>query len=126
MRKNHHNNPEWLEDEKFKEFLHEYVEKDAYNLNQDENLKVFVTYNALYRIYLATLNTKDNVLKLDDDLAKLDKTVDDVEKGLNTFGGLMVEHDKLNKALLLEVRIFFIIIVVLGLVLIFSIYNLFK
>lgn len=119
-------NPKWLEDEKFKEFLREYVEKDAYNPDQDENLKVFVTYNTLYRIYLATLNTKDNIRKLDKDFAEFDKALDKVEKGLNSFDNLMVEHDKINKTLLLETRIFFILIIVLGFVLIFSTYKAFN
>lgn len=119
-------NPKWLEDEKFKEFLREYVEKDDYNPDQDENLKVFVTYNTLYRIYLATLNTKDNIRKLDKDFAEFDKALDKVEKGLNSFDNLMVEHDKINKTLLLETRIFFILIIVLGFVLIFSTYKAFN
>lgn len=119
-------NPEWLEDEKFKEFLREYVEKDAYTPGQDENLRVFVTYNTLYRIYTATINTKANVRKLDKDLAEFDKALDNVEKGLNSFGNLMVEHDRINKTQLWEARIFFILIVVLGLVLIFSAYNVFN
>lgn len=119
-------NPEWLEDEKFKDFLREYVEKDAYNPDQDENLKVFVTYATLYRLYTATIKTKDNVRKIDKDLAEFDKALDNVEKGLNVFGNLMVEQDKINKSLLLEVRVFFILIVVLGLVLIFSTYKAFN
>lgn len=119
-------NSEWLEDEKFRKFLHEYIEKDAYNPKQDDKLRVFVTYKTLYKIYTATLNTKTNVQKLDKDLAKLNETADGVEKGLNTFGKLMAEQEKINKAMLLEVRIFFILIIVLGLVLIFSTYNAFN
>lgn len=119
-------NSEWLEEEKFKEFLREYVEKDAYNPKQDDKLRVFVTYKTLYRIYTATLNTKTNVQKLDKDLAKLNETADDIEKGLDTFRKIMAEQEKINKAMLLEVRIFFILIIVLGLVLIYNAYEIFK
>lgn len=119
-------NSEWLEDEKFKEFLHEYIEKDAYNPKQDDKLRIFVTYKTLYKIYTATLSTKTNVQKLDKDLANLDKTVDDVEKGLNTFGKLMVEQEKINKAMLLEVRIFYVLIIGLALIFIYYTYNIFK
>lgn len=119
-------NNEWLEEEKFKEFLREYVEKDAYNPKQDDKLRVFVTYKTLYKIYTATLNTKTNVQKLDKDLAKLNEIADDIEKGLGTFGKIMAEQEKINKAMLLEVRIFFILIIVLGLVLIYNAYEIFK
>lgn len=119
-------NNEWLEEEKFKEFLREYVEKDAYNPKQDDKLRVFVTYKTLYKIYTATLNTKTNVQKLDKDLAKLNEIADDIEKGLDTFGKIMAEQEKINKAMLLEVRIFFILIIVLGLVLIYNAYEIFK
>lgn len=116
---------EWLQDEEFKKFLEEYIEKDAYDPKQSDELRIFITYKALYKIYTATLSTKYNVQKMDEDFAKLDETTESVGKGLASLALVIQEQDRINRAMDLQVKLFSIVIFGLFLLFVYFIYDMF-
>lgn len=99
----------WSEDEQFRKFLHEYIEDDACHADPDSNPKILVSYQTLYKLYTATL--KNDIQKFDEDLCKLNESIDMIEEALTSFGGLMMELDKTNKSASLSTRIFITIMI---------------
>lgn len=102
---------DWLEDEQFKKFLHEYIEEPACHTNQDDNLTIPVTYRTLYKIYVTILNAKVKTQKFKDNLDKIDQSIDMIEKGVASLGNLMQEQDRINRSMRITTIIFTIIVI---------------
>lgn len=89
---------DWEGEKNFTDFFKDYVKNDAYLREENEHLRTYLTYRALYKIYIHSINTQSGLKSIADKFAQFSDTLEQVNNGLNVLQKVIDEQEKMNES----------------------------
>ena len=117
---------EWLNNDNFKKFLEEYIEADSYASGTNEDLRAYITYRMLYKIYTNSLKTNNASESLHKEFSKIFETLERAESETVTLNELIIEQKESQKITQIEKIIHLTISVIAFILSVFSFFILTK
>lgn len=114
----------WIDDEEFARFFKEYTE-DPYDPEADEELKAFITYRALYTLYVRTIDAHAGVKDLGEEFTMISNSLFQVEEIMCQLLNVITTQADRDRTARLYMRVLFILAVILFMGLGYLAYTLF-
>lgn len=95
----------WEDDRNFTEFFKDYVKNDAYLREENEHLRTYLTYKALYRIYTHSINAQSRLKSITEKFSQFSDTLEQVNNGLDLLQKVIDEQEKINESVKFYIKL---------------------